>query len=136
MSRSFEEHRKKERERVARLGKAAISFVDGGGLREFAGNYVGPFNAVGGWDYTLLNDMADNLADETEIVEQLRRSCRVPDSDQDAVARINELAELIQLQVQKGALDRNKSGPGYSPLVLAAFWHAQAPESWLPASSR
>jgi len=134
MNRFFEEHRKKEPERVARLGKAAISFVDGGGLREFAGNYVGPFNAVGGWDYTLLNDMADNLADETEIVEQLRRSCRVPDSDQDAVARINELAELIQLQVQKGALARNKSGPGYSPLVLAALWHAQAPGSWLPYS--
>ena len=134
MSGFFEEHRKKEPERVARLREAVVSFVGGGGLPEFAGDYVGPFNPVGGWDYTLLKDMAQHLAYETEVVEQFRRSCQAPDSDQEAVTRINELAELIGFHVQKGPLDGNKSGPGYAPLVLAACWHAQEPQSWQPYS--
>ncbi len=46
MSGSFEEHRKKEPERVARLREAVVSFVGGGGLGKFADEYVSPFNAV------------------------------------------------------------------------------------------
>ena len=124
----FEDCRRKEPGRVARLAEAVSGFIAGGGLGEFAGDYVSLFH----FDHTLLKDLAEHFAGEKGAVDQLRRFCQLPESDGEVVARINEFVDWIDLHTPGEEKRFGRAGSGYAPLVLASCWHVQAPEHWQP----
>ena len=124
-----------EAARVRRLREGVGKFSGGGSLRDFAAAYLSPYPSPNGlgFDSLLLKDVASHLAEVGGVVSQFRRFVQAPESDDEAVRRVDELAELIEFHRRRGALKTNTAG--YVPLLLTACWHTQDAKSWQPYTS-
>ena len=126
---------KTEADRVRRLREAVGEFSGSGSLHDFAAAYMSPYPAPNGlgFDSLLLRDVADHLAEDDGMVTRFRRFVKTPESDEEAVRRVDELAESIEFHRRGGTLRTNTVG--YVPLLLTACWHAQNAEFCQPYTS-
>ncbi len=116
---------KMEREASRQVGEAARQFADGGELRQFAESYR-PLFAGETWDGPLFRDLADELAGDEDAVEKLRSFVRLPASDDDAAAQVDDLAERIRGWLRGGSEDRAH----LAPMTLSVCWHGQNDGRW------
>ena len=117
---------KMDREASRQVGEAARRFADGGGLRQFAESYR-PLLAGAPWDGPHLRKLADELAGDEDAVEELRSFVRLPVSDDDAAAQVDDFAEWISGWPRGGSEDP----PSYlAPMTLSVCWHGQDDGRW------